>query len=494
LLDILNHSRASSSLLQGITTEVAGSCGWSLAPLKAETARSVLRHLTRALLGEVPPQIDVAQEAEEDEAGRGSGPAWHSFGEYLAFLETQGLGTNLYPVVGQSLIRAHVVGLEPRRASAGELEAMKALLELCLEEGARGLSTGRSYLPGANAPAEEIIALAGVVARRGGLYTSHIKDEGSGLVEAVTEAIRIGRESGVRVEVSHHKAVGPANFGKVAQTLAMMERAREEGVDVTCDVYPYDFAQVFSLLGEMPGVRPDQPDDEVERVLRSTQFRERAASRLADSVTGGRRPPGFVSSPESYRIVACDGDRSPEGKTLAEVVDLKGLSDRGQARETVDRLADFLLEHDLRVDLAAVMSPDDVATVLGHPETLVGTDAFALDRRLEGRVPIHPRHYGTFPRVLGYYRARGVTGDLAATVHRLTAKPARKLGLVDRGLLARGMWADVVVFDPDRVADLATVADPYLPPRGLEWVLVNGEVAVRKGIVTETKAGAVLRR
>jgi len=522
-LSLPGHPRASSSLLQGITTEVAGSCGWSLAPLKAETARSVLKRLTGALLGTVPPQIQVG-----DDDGDGPDPAWHSLGEYLDFLGSRGIGTNLYPVVGQSIIRAHVVGLERRRASAGEIEAMKALLESCLDEGARGLSTGRSYFPGAGAPTEEIIALARVLARRDGIYTSHIKDEGSDLIDAVAEAIRIGRESGVRVQISHHKAVGPANFGKVAETLAMMDEARGEGIDVTCDVYPYDFAQVFSLLGQLPGIEPGLSDAEATKLLASRDFRERAAGELARSIAVGRHPPGFISSAVSYRVVAAGGDRSLEGKTLAEVFGIGrspsdsalfagtesgrtasgSASDRtapagaapaapvdaGRLRGLVDRAADLLLEHELRIDLAAVMCPDDVAAVLGHPQTMVGTDAFTLDRPLDGRTPIHPRHYGTFPRVLGYYRAKGVTGNLAATVHKLTGMPARKLRLVDRGLLARGMWADVVVFDPEKTADRATVTDPYLAPEGIEWVLVNGRVAVAHGAVTETKAGVVLRR
>lgn len=501
-LTLPSHRRATSSLVQGITTEVAGSCGWSLAPLKADTARQVLKGLCQGLTGAVPPEIDLPENGDAE-------PAWHSFGEYLAYLEDGGIGVNVYPLVGQSLLRAHVVGGDRRRAMAGELRAMEALLDACLDEGARGLSTGRSYAPGANAPAEEIVTLARVVARRGGLYSSHIKDEGSGVLEAVEEAVRIGRESGVRVEVSHHKAVGSPNFGKVALTLARMQQARAEGIDVTCDVYPYAFAQVFSLIEmfrEVPGSgleSPGRSDAEVRRILASSDFREAATTEALKVFARTGKVPGPLSTPAHYLVVASGGDHELEGRALDQALALpEGLSapdrdpttapDPRLVREALDRVLDFLLAQELKVHIAALMDEHDVETVLRHPATMVGTDAFTLDRDLGPGTPIHPRHFGTFPRVLGHYRRERRLDGLAAMVQKITGLPARKLGLGDRGLLACGCWADVVVFDPETIADQATGLEPYRPPVGIKLVLVNGKVALRDDQVAGAQAGRVL--
>lgn len=493
-LSLPAHPGATSSLLQGITTEVAGSCGWSLAPLKAETAGTVLKMLSEGLLGFVPEALGVTT------GDNGPSPAWHSFGEYLDYLSSLGIGVNLYPIVGQSIIRAHVMGTDRRPATSGELKAMLALLRSCLDEGAHGLSTGRSYYPGAAASTEEIIALARVVAERGGIYTSHIKDEGAEVLEAVEEAVRIGREAGVRVQVSHHKAIGQDNYGKVNQTLALMEQARESGVDITCDVYPYPFAQVFSLLGEVPGVTLAQSLDEIRELLGQADFRDKAADEIVRASTRDGKPPGFIRSADHYQIVTAAADGNLAGRPLATVLGLDsspppdGPPDREWVRSLVDRAADLLLSQNLKVHLAAVMNEDDVAAVLAHPETLVGTDAFGLGRELGERTPIHPRHYGTFPRVLGHYRRERGLGDLAGMVRKVTALPARKLRLADRGLLARGNWADVVVFDPETIADRATGTEPYLAPVGIRWVLVNGLVAAQDGQVSGSRAGKVLQR
>jgi N-acyl-D-amino-acid deacylase len=502
-LSLPRHPKAGSSLSQGITTEVAGSCGWSLAPVKKETAGSVLRGLCEGLMGEVPGGLD------EESNGGAPGLGWYSFAQYLEHIENQGMGVNLYPIVGQSLLRAHVVGTDRRPATPGEIRAMQELLLACLAEGARGLSAGRAYLPGAGASIEEIIALAKVVAASGGLYTSHLKDESSGVVDAVAEAIRIGRESGVRVEVSHHKAIGRANFGRVAETLAMMEDARRSGVDVTCDVYPYNFAQVFSLLTELPGISASQPDDEVRVLLAQEEFRQKTAARLLKACANENGAPGFLSRPEHIGLVSLGASPELEGQPLASVMgsvslfpdalsapssQAVGAPDPATVRTLVDRLLDFLLAQDLRVNLAAIMAEEDVVAVLGQAETMVGTDAFTLDRELGDRTPIHPRHYGTFPRVLGHYGRDKGLGGLAPMVRKVSGLPARKLRLADRGLLQRGMAADLVVFDPGTIADRATAKSPYLEPIGIGWVIVNGRVAAKDGRPTDARAGMVLRR
>lgn len=454
------HGGAESSLCQGITTEVAGSCGWSLYPYKAETGRAVLRGLLEGLTGSVP---------------RGLG-TWHSFGEYAEHLRSLGTGTNVYPMLGQSLLRAHVVGTAKRPATGEEMAAMRAIVREAMADGCRGLSTGRGYMPGGNADTDEIVALCEELAPFDGLYTSHVKDEGTGVNSAVAEVIEIGRRAGVKVQVSHHKAIGPASFGRVEATLQMLEQAREKGVDATSDVYPYAFAQVFRLRdGLFRGWLRREPD-EVLRRLREQPGAEAPWGRMA------RR---LLKSPDNYLLIKAPGREESEGRTIAAAAAEAGLDPLEFCRR-------ILLDTGLRVFIAARMCEDDVRRVLAHPLTMVGTDAFAIDGDEPPAVPLHPRHYGTFPRVIGRYaRDVGLFG-LPEAVRKATGLPAGKLGLTDRGTVAVGNWADIVVLDPHCVIDRATAAEPCARPDGIRAVLVNGEVAFRDGRPTGVRAGVVL--
>jgi N-acyl-D-amino-acid deacylase len=464
------HNRAESSLVQGITTELVGSCGWSLAPLKQETLDSVARGLVKVLVG--------PKTYERMTLG------WHSFGEYLDSLERKGIGVNIAPLVGQSLIRAHVVGREKRPPTRGEMAAMKDLLRACLDEGAFGFSTGRAYLPGGNARTEEIIELAKVAAQYGALYTSHIKSEAAELLEAVAEAITIGRESRVRVEISHHKAVGPENFGRVFETLAMIEKGRADGIDVNADVYPYCFAQVFMLHGSYnlefedvePAVLADSLRDKAGRAALRRKLEESAKERGREFLIG-----------RHYVVIEAPRHPELEGHTLDDGA-------RRAGKDLFDFCADLLLEEDLKVTIAANMSEADVRAILKHPMVMVGTDAFAIDFPLGEDTPIHPRHYGTFPRVLGHYARDEKLLPLEEMVAKATGRAAVKLGLTDRGWVKEGCCADLVVFDPAGINDEATGHRPYAPPTGIDWVIVNGQVAVDHGRRTDALSGRVLRR
>jgi len=461
------HNRAESSIRQGITTEVAGSCGWSMAPCKQETIDTVLKSLIDALASE---QDFKAMSWE-----------WRTFSEYLAALEKKGIATNLVPIVGQSLIRAHIMGRDNRPASKGELEAMKAILRESMEDGAKGLSTGRSYEPGCFAATEEIIELAKVTAEYGGIYTTHIKDEGNEEFAAVEEAIRIGREAGLPVEVSHHKSIGAANFGKVNRTLQMMEEARCQGVDINCDVYPYDFAQISFLWRVLPDKLARVGKQELLSKLPDRSFRDQVKAELAKR-TGTFGGAGFAAN---YLVVSCPLRRDLEWKTFQ---DIAGSGD------VVDALCDLLFETKLAVKAAGRMNETDVQTVIKHPATMIGTDAFALDRDMGEDVAIHPRHYGTFPRVLGHYaRDVGLVG-LAEMVRKVTSLPAGKFALGDRGWVKEGFWADLLVFDPATIVDRATAEAPAAHPAGIEYVLVNGTTVLEKGQYRPAFTGRVLRR
>lgn len=468
-IDMHSHSdltlpvdrRAESSLAQGITTEVAGSCGWSLAPLKTETVRGVVRGLVRGLTGIGPKELKMT---------------WHSFSEYVRFLSERGTGTNLYPVIGQSLLRAHVVGLGRRPATAEEIAAMRAMLRRAMEDGCRGLSAGRSYAPGCHGDTGELVALCAEVAPFGGIYTAHVKNESAELVPAVEEVVAVCRRAGVRGQVSHHKAVGRANAGRVATTLALIEEARAEGVDVHCDVYPYDFAQVFRMRDSLMPKWRGRPAAQVVEQLKDPVTRDELRPRALR---------GLLKTPENYVVISAPGREAAEGSTLAE-----GAARAG--REPFDYCCDLLAATGMEARIAAQMDEGDVRTVLAHPLAMIGTDAFAIDGPPREGVPLHPRHYGTFPRVLGHYARDLGLLDLAAAVHKATGMPAGKLDLEDRGRVAEGCWADLVVFDAAGIADRATAKQPALPPDGIHHVLVCGRPAVTGGKCTGVLAGRVL--
>lgn len=464
------HNRAESSLVQGITTELVGSCGWSVAPLKQEIQDTLVKGLFKSLVGqESLSRLDAR---------------WRSFGEYLGHLERIGIGVNIVPLVGQSLIRAHVVGREKRPPTRGEMAAMKDLLKASMDEGAFGFSTGRAYLPGGNADTEEIIELAKVLKADDGIYTSHIRSEAEGLLDAVAEVIRIGREAGIQVEVSHHKAIGPANFGRVKDSLAMLEKAREEGVAANADVYPYAFAQVFLLSGSFSHDWEDPDPKELAVALKDQE--KRAALRQKLEEAARERGRQFMVG-SNYLIIGAPGHRELEGRTIEDGA-------KGAGKDLFDFCADLLLEEDMKVRIAANMNEADVQTVLKHPLVMVGTDAFAIDTPLGDDAPIHPRHYGTFPRVIGHYARDLKLLPVEEMVAKTTGRPAAKLGLKDRGLVKEGYAADVLVFDAGTILDQATGLDPYAAPVGLDWVIVNGQVAVDHGRRADALPGRVLRK
>jgi N-acyl-D-amino-acid deacylase len=458
------HNQAWSSLSQGITTELVGNCGWSLAPVKAETRESVLARLCSGLAGR--------------ETYEATDWSWHSVGEYMEALDRRGIGVNVAVLVGQSLLRAHVVGTEKRDATREEMAAMKAILEQALIEGAHGLSTGRSYLPGAHAGTAEIIELTEVVAAYDGIYTSHIKDEGDGLVDSVREVIEIGRAAGCKAQVSHHKAMGPRAFGRVRETLTLMEEARAGGIDVMPDTYPFHYSQAYNAAyalvpREFDGLTP--PELLVE--LRKPEIRAKVRAHVEQDEHG------LTARAPNYLLVQCP--KHPEYNWLPVV-------DAAAGRDIFDFMYDLLLEEEMKVICAGRMCEDDVRTAIAHPLTMISTDAFAVDRPVSA--PLHPRHFGTFPRVLGKYVREEKVLTLEAAVHKMTGLPAARIGLLGRGGVAQGNWADLVVFDPATVADAATVENQYATAIGIDYVIVNGRIAVEMGRHQGVPAGRVVRR
>jgi N-acyl-D-amino-acid deacylase len=412
-------------------------------------------------------------------------------------LHESGTSVNAACLVPHGNVRAHVMGMAERAPEAGELRAMEQLIARAMEDGAFGLSTGLVYAPGAFAKVDELVALGRVAGAHGGFYASHIRDEAGRLVESVSEAIEVGRRARVGVQISHHKAVGIAAWGKVKITLAMVDDARAEGIDVHSDVYPYTAGStVLAAMIVSPWVFEGTSEEALAR-LRDPAVRERLWREHCERVGGLAKLPralSFVPQRWVLRLVLAIAGRTVvlsslrrhpeyEGLTLAKVARLR-------KRPAFEAMLDLLVEEDLAVlAIAHMMRERDVQTVMRHPQTMFGTDGFPVR---EGKP--HPRMYGTYPRVLErYVRERRVL-ELEDAVRRMTSLPARKLGLARRGTLAVGHTADVVVFDAGRVHDRATFRDPKQAPEGISHVFVNGAWTVRDGKHTGARGGRVLRR
>jgi N-acyl-D-amino-acid deacylase len=471
---------ASAKVLQGVTTEVVGNCGLGLQPSNDKVAAMYARLLPL-----------VFGEAGDD------GACSPTLAAYRARLDAAGIAVNCAALIPHGNVRCAVMGMEERAPTETELSAMSELVARGMDEGAFGLSSGLVYPPGAYAETEELVRLARAVAPRRGLYATHMRNEGPRLIESVAEAIAIGEQAGVAVQISHHKAVGQLNWGKVKTTLRMVDDAVLRGVDVHSDVYPYTagstvLSQLFVPLWAFEG----SLDRLVER-LRDPATRARIVRDSEDMQLAFLDLPKWLSFfPKRLllpalrfmlgRSVVISGVKHQpryEGMTI-------GAFAKERRRPLHEAVLDLLLEEDLAVTtIAHVMSEKDVRTVLAHPRTMVGTDGLPMR---SGKP--HPRTFGTYPRVLEHYVGELHLLTLESAIHRMTGMVAQKLGLSDRGVLSPGAAADVVVLDMARLHDRATYADPRRSPDGVAHVFVNGAWTVREGKETGARRGRVLSK
>jgi len=401
-------------------------------------------------------------------------------GDYLDRLDERKLIGNVATLVGHGMVRINAMGFDDRQPTPQELQRMKELVEQALDDGAFGLSSGLIYPPGIFSRSEEMIELCKVVAAKGGMYATHIRNEADEVLAAVEEAIRVAEASGVPLELSHHKSAGRSNWGKCRQTLAMMEASRERGFDVTCDVYPY-IAASTSLKTLLPPWMHDGGIAALLERLRQPDIQERIRREIANGL------PGWENSAKNtgwdgVMIAYCQKHSEYEGKTLQQLADL-------EKQDPADMLFRIILEEEgLALMNIFLMCEEDVQTIIRHPLSMIGSDAIPSTGKP------HPRFYGTFPRVLAKYVREEQVVSLQEGVRKMTSLPAQKLGLRDRGVLREGAWADIVVFDPATIADKATFAEPAQYPTGIDHVLVNGAVAVRQGQYIGTLSGKTLRR
>jgi N-acyl-D-amino-acid deacylase len=373
------------------------------------------------------------------------------------------------------------MGYENRRARPQELESMKFHLSTALQQGAWGLSSGLIYVPSSFSDAQELGELAAVVAGFGGIYSTHMRGEGDSLLEALQEAVSVARQSGVKLQISHLKASGEKNWSKMDSARDIILGARQEGIDVACDHYPY-CASSTSLESVMPPWIREGGLECFLRNLRDPHLRARAAGEMERS-RGWNWSKVILSSPGR-------GDNSwMQGKSVREVSELRQMP----PGETI---MDLLLQEEGDISIFNfAQSEDTVIKVMGYPFSMVGSDAAARSPSgpLAEGLP-HPRAYGTFPRILGHYvRERGIL-TIEEAIRKMTSIPAQRLGLSRRGLIREGWWGDIVVLDPEKIGDTSTYTDPHRYPDGIEYVIVNGEVIVERGSHTGALPGRVLRR
>ena len=455
---------AESKIRQGVTTEVVGMCSFSQAPLRPEQ-----QSLVEGWVGGIGMTPDLK---------------WETFGQYLDALRSVRPAVNVVHFVGHGAVRIAAMGFEARPAETGEIKTMERYLGEALDAGAWGFSTGLVYPPSSYADTREIVALARAMAPRGGQYSSHIRGESSMLLDSIAEAIRIGEEGGVRVEVSHVKASGRENWPKLDAALRMLDDARARGVDVAGDVYPYN-AGSTKMDNLMPAWSHEGGMTKLLERLADPKLRRRITEEcLVDGERWGTVSQGGVGFDQIF-IASCRR-RELEGLNLAQLAQQSGQA-------PADALMNLLLEERCTVSMVSFsQSIDNVAKVLAHPALTIGSDSIPLFEGA-GDKPgkPHPRSYGTFPRVLSEYARERRLFSLETAVNKMTGLPAQRLGLRERGLVQPGYFADLTVFDPRAVKDESTYPDPHRYPTGIPVVIVNGAVAVDDGRVT-SRSGRVL--
>ena len=465
-LSILVNPNLPSKIFQGITTEITGE-GGSAAPLNDSI-------IAAGKLGYEWLKIT---------------PDWRTHAQYFARLERQKIGINVAHHVGATQVRRMVLGDDDRDPNPDELRRMRDLVAAAMRDGAVGLSTSLQYPPAPYAETEEIITLAREAARYGGVYATHMRSESDEILPAIDEAIRIGREARIPVEIWHLKVAGTKNWGRMREVLAKIDFARASGVDIAADTYAY--TAWFNSLSAM--VPPWAHDGGTARLLE--RLREPAARRRIrrDMETPGSWENNAwkeITGPQAILIGAVQNPklRPLQGKTLADVA-------RQRKTDPITALLDLLIEDNALTSVAVFgMAEPDVVLALQHPWVSINNDSegTAPDGLL-GEAHPHPRAYGTFPRILRKYVREDKRLTLEDAIRKFTSLAAQRMRLDDRGVLKAGMWADVVVFDPAQVRDLATFDKPNQLSEGMQWVLVNGVPVIAEGKATGALPGKVLR-
>ena len=474
-IDIHTHSDVSigwdtgqsSALAMGVTTQVVGNCGLSMG------------------FANDGPNFALEKRWIAPHGGR---IRWNTFDEHLRQIEANGLATHFVPLAGHGTLRKRFMGMEERPAAAEDMAQMRRELEAALKAGVWGFTSGLEYPPSAYADVDELAELCTVVADYGGFYATHLRSEGDTLIESVQEALNVVERAGLPLQLSHHKAENRANWGKVKTTLQMVEAARERGMDVQLDQYPYTAFMTALSIQLLPRWALSGTQEETTARLLDPPQRRRIVAEIRAA-----HPEWSDMSAHSpwhnIQIGVCRGRPDTQGFSLA-------ILSSGAGRDPLDFALDLIAETGGNVSAVNfAMNEEDIAAVLRYPWTSIGSDAVGTHPDgTNAQDQIHPRTYGTFPRVLSrYVRELGILTE-AEAIHKMTGLPAARLGLRDRGRIAPGMAADLTLYNPATVGDAATFASPHQYAHGIETVLVSGRIAYTDGHPTEARAGAVLRR
>jgi dihydroorotase/N-acyl-D-amino-acid deacylase len=465
-LTLLVNPHVPSKIFQGITTEITGE-GNSVAPVNDAIAKQNAAQFAHYQL-----KLD-----------------WSDFTGYFARLEKQGIGINIASYVGATTVREMVVGYGDRAATPGELVQMQGLVADAMRQGAVGVSSALEYAPAPYASTEELIALSRTAAEFGGIYATHMRSEQEAIMAALEETIRIGREAHIPVEIWHLKAGGVNNFGLMPEIVARIERARAAGVDIAADTYAYP-AWANDMSAFVPPWAHDGGDAKLVERLKDPAIRARLKKELATVSTDWDNEWQSIASPEAIQITTV---LNPEllgiqGRTLADIAQSRGT-------DPMDTLFDILVEDEAHTSVAVfAMSEPDIALAAVQPWVSFCNDSEGTSPDgLLGKEFPHPRAYGTFPRVLRKYVREERRMRLEEAIRKFTSLPASRLRLNDRGVLKAGLWADIVVFDPQLITDRATFSAPNQLSVGMQWVLVNGVPVIADGVATRALPGQVLR-
>jgi N-acyl-D-amino-acid deacylase len=482
-IDIHSHSdsnipisnKLESMITQGITTATVGQCGSSLAPISDETYTLFKKEVDMWS----PPGVEIDL-------------SWRSFEDYLKELEKGKCSMNIAPVVGFGAIRlAGGPGYEDRPPTAEEIVKMQSYVEEALDAGAFGMSAGLIYSPQVYAKTEEVIELAKIVAKYDKVYFSHIRDEGEKVVEAVEEFIRIVEESGCkRGQIAHHKASGITNWGLSKKTLQIIHEANQRGLDITCDQYPYNRSMTSLITILPPWVHVGGIGSILKR-LSDKNVREKIKNEMEEGLTDHEnfaKHQGF----EKIFIASVKTDKwlEIEGKNIVEITKIHNLED------DFETLFNLILDEKGEVWITIEsMGEEDIRRIMTSEYSMIATDGLGVSPKgpLSHGKP-HPRFYGTFPRVLGKYVREEKWLSLEEAIWKMTGFPAKKLRLEERGLIKKNYWADIVIFDPETIIDEATYEEPHRFSTGIEYVIVNGKIAVEKGKQQEVLEGKILRK
>lgn len=460
---IIGYPTADSRVRQGVTTEVTGNCGSSAAPIAG-------------------PSLEDARKEYQKEYGIDI--TWNNVASYLAVLDKLNMSLNQALLIGQGTIRGNIAGDVDRTLTADEMKQILRTVEEGMDSGAVGLSTGLEYTPGTFTPTSEIIDMTRIVARYGGFYASHIRNEVTYVLEAIDEAINIGRQTGARVQVSHLKVCGRSNWHKQQASLDLIESARKEGVEVLADCYPYTAYSTGLTLVMAPWVRNGGSAEIVKR-LQDPETRKKIREEVVKYVA--EEPGGFDLIVISD--VSTEKNRNVVGKNIVQIGEMWKM-------EPVDACLRLIEEEDASVGyIGHAMSDENVELVLSNPLVMVSSDGVSIaasGKALEQK--LHPRSYGTYPRFLAHYIRERKIVDLPMAIRKMTSLPAEQTGLSDRGRIAKGKKADLVVFDPQKIQDTATFDSPHQYPTGIAHVFVNGVQVVNEGKHTGARTGKVLRR